>query len=316
MEAAKQKITLLQKYFPRTWDDLILPSRIKKILLENQQKQGYRMIFFSSPGTGKTTTSRILTLGDDVMYLSGSNDFKIETLRSKVMAYAAGISVMQKQKTIIIDEFENVRNDLQDAFKIILDKAVRVNFIFITNEIEKVNEAILSRCSNLDYDFNGEDLEEHKRNYIKFAIDVAKAENIEFDKIGMRSLYQLNFPDFRHLLVHLQEIKDSCLPVTAETVKKFSESGKQIKELYEIIENQGITGKDLYSEITKFKGKERECLMSLGEPFFEYLNNKNLHEKTIESAMVVAKYSDMYVSSINKFVTFLTCVIELKSLFR
>jgi hypothetical protein len=52
------------------------------------------------------------------------------------MSFASGMSVMQKQKTVIIDEAENIRNNLFDAFKIILDKCVNVNFIFITNEIE------------------------------------------------------------------------------------------------------------------------------------------------------------------------------------
>ena len=56
--------------------------------------------------------------------------------------------------------------------------------------------------------------------------------------------------------------------------------------------------------------------MSLGEPFFQYLNNKNQYEKTLESALVVSKYSNMYVTSINKFLTLMSCIIELKSLFR
>ena len=72
----------------------------------------------------------------------------------------------------------------------------------------------------------------------------------------------------------------------------------------------------MYEELTKFKGKERECFLSLGEPFFNYLNNKNLFDKTLESAIIVSKYSDSFVQSINKFVTLMSCVIELKALFR
>lgn len=313
-----KQITILEKYFPKDWDDLILPTKIKNILTESKQKSGYRLLLFSSPGTGKTTTSRIMSAGSDyeVMYLSGSNDFKIDTLRNKVMAFASGMSVMQKKKTIIIDEFENIRDNLQDAFKIILDKCLNVNFIFITNEVEKVNTAVRSRCTNIDYDFNGEELEEQKGNFINFALKVCEKENIKFDNKGMKALYQLNFPDFRHLLVNLEQIKDAKEDVTFENVKKFSESGKQNKELYDIIENPSVTGKDFYLEITKFKGKERECLTSLGEPFFEYLNAEEKYEKTLEAAIIVAKYSDMFVTSINKFVTFVSCVIELKTIFR
>ena len=129
-------------------------------------------------------------------------------------------------------------------------------------------------------------------------------------------MFNLNFPDFRHLLINLQQIQDANENVTFENVSKFSESGKQIIELYEIVENPAINGKDLYSELTKFKGKEKECFLSLGEPFFTYLNKKNLFDKTLSVAIIVSKYSDSYVISINKFVTLMACIIELKSLFK
>jgi len=313
-----KETTLLEKYFPKDFDGLKLPTRIKQVILETQKKEGYRLLMYSSPGTGKTTTSRLLTIGPEyeTMYLSGSNDFKIDTLRSKVMSFASGFSVLGKKKCVIIDEFDGVRNDLQIAFKIILDQCKKVNFIFITNEIEKINEAVRSRCTNLEYDFSGKDLEEQKLTFIDFAINVCKTEKIVFDKEGMKALFQLDFPDFRHLLVNLQLIKDANEQITAANIKKFAECGRQNIELYNIIETPGINGKDLYEELTKFKGKERECFLSLGEPFFNYLNNKNLFDKTLESAIIVSKYSDSFVQSINKFVTLMSCVIELKALFR
>ncbi len=313
-----KEITLLEKYFPKTWEELILPTRIKTILSENRLKSGYRILLHSSPGTGKTTTARLMVLGteNEIMYLSGSNDFNIEVFRSKVMGFASGMSVMQKQKTIIIDEAENIRDNIQDAFKILLDQCMKVNFIFITNEVEKMNDAIRSRCTNIEYDFGNNDLDEQKKNFVNFSLKVCKEENIAYDAKGLRTLFELNFPDFRHLLVNLQQIKDANESVTFENIKKFSESGKQMIDLYEIIENPAINGKDLYGELTKFKGKEKECFLSLGEPFFEYLNSKELYDKTLNVAIIVSKYSDTYVSSINKFVTFMACIIELKPNFR
>lgn len=304
------------KYYPKTWDDLILPTEIKEKLHKIKDKQGYRVIFFSSPGTGKTTSSRIITIGHDILYLSGSNDFSVKTVREKIMPFASGFSVMNKQKTIIIDECDHIRNDLQDAFKIIFDKCKNVNFIFITNAVEAMNEPLMSRFAEFDYDFNGANLEEHRKLYTKFAIDVCYAENIKFEPRGLKSLILRNFPDFRHLLVNLQEIKDVGVVITEEYVKSMTESGKRMNELYEIIENPVINGEKLYSEATKFKSKEKDCFMSLGEPFFTYLNEKNQYDKTLQCALVVSKYSEMYVTSINKFVTFLSCIVELKSLFR
>lgn len=310
---------LLEKYFPKKWEDIKLPVRIYNLLTEMQQTVGYRLLMYSSPGTGKTSSARLMvsdTEKFETLYLSGSNDFKIDVLRGKVMQFASGFSVLGKHKVCIIDECENIRNDLQDAFKIILDQCKNVSFIFITNEIEKVNTALRSRCTQIDYNFSGLDLKEQQTNYIKYAIEVCKQENIKYDNQGIKALYTRLYPDFRHLIVSLQQIIDSKQSVTEETIKDMNANGKQNLELYKFITDLSLTPRLFYEEATKLKGSERECLQSLGEPFFEWLNEQDKHEKTLQAAVIVSKYSEAYVASINKFVTFLSCLVELKTLFR
>lgn len=310
---------LLEKYRPKTLEEMKLPKRIMNILLEVQRTQGYRLLLFSSPGTGKTTTAKLLT-GDqtknEVLYLSGSNDFNIQTLRDKVMTFSSGYSITGKQKTCIIDECDNLRNDIQDAFKIILDQCRKVNFIFITNEVEKVNSAVKSRCTNLEYDFTAQEKTEQENYYVQFAVDVAKAEGIKFTPSGMKELYKINFPDFRHLLVTLQQIKDGDTEISIETVKNISEIGNQNTELYEIIENVSLAPNLFYQQLTQFKGKEKEAMLSLGEPFFRYLNNKGLYDHTLKSSIFVADYSNKFVNSLNRFTTFFACCTALRTLFR
>ena len=310
---------LMELYFPKTWEDIKLPSRVKNLLTEMQEKPGYRLLMYSSPGTGKTSTARILVNNPDkyeVQYLSGSNDFKIETLRTKVMQFATGFSVLQKHKVVIIDECENIRDNLQDSFKILLDQCKNVSFIFITNEIEKVNSAIRSRCTQIEYEFSGDDLVEQQNNFIKFALQICKEQNIPFENAAVKQLYIRLFPDFRHLIVSLQQIKDSKQSLTLASVKAMSDNGKQMKELYDLVLDLQLSQKQLYENASKFKGKERECLMSLGEPFFQYLNDEEKFDKTLQAAVIVAKYSEMFVTSINKFVTLLSCLVELRSIFR
>ncbi len=310
---------LMELYFPKTWEDIKLPTRVKSLLTEMQEKPGYRLLMYSSPGCGKTSTARLMVNNPDkyeVQYLSGSNDFKIETLRTKVMQFATGFSVLQKHKVVIIDECENIRDNLQDAFKILLDQAKNVSFIFITNEIEKVNSAIRSRCTQIEYEFSGEDLIEQQNNFIKFALQICKEQNIPFENAAIKQLYIRLFPDFRHLIVSLQQIKDSKQSLTLASVKAMSDNGKQIKELYDLVLDLQLSQKQLYENASKFKGKERECLMSLGEPFFQYLNDEEKYDKTLQVAVIVAKYSEMFVTSINKFVTLLSCLVELRSIFR
>jgi len=125
-----------------------------------------------------------------------------------------------------------------------------------------------------------------------------------------------NFPDFRHTLVVLQSIIDSEQDITEETVAKTVTTGKTLIELYQLIENPKIAPDALYAEICKYKGSEKDALMALGEPFFKYLNDKQQYDKTIKAATIVSKYCDSYIVSINKFVTFMSCVNELRTLFR
>ena len=311
--------TLVDRYFPQTWEDIKLPSKIKSLIGNMQFQTGYRLMMYGSAGSGKTSTARILVNDKtkfDVLYLSGSNDFNIEVLRNKVMRFCSGFNVDLKQKVVIIDECENIRDNIQDSFKITLDQCKSVNFIFITNEIEKVNPAIRSRCTQVEYDFVGADLDEQKRNFVQFIIDVCKAENIQYSKESLKLIYQKLFPDFRHLLVFLQQVKDANAELTEDVINSFSDSGKQNVELYELLLNKTISQQQFYSSLTTYKGKERECLISLGEPFFEYLNNQQQFELTLKCAVIVAKYSEMFVTSINKFVTFISCMTELKSLFK
>lgn len=313
--------TLIERYRPKSWDDLILPESIKTTLANIQKSKPYRLLLYSSPGTGKSTTARLISSDDNRLYLSGSNDFNIDVMRGKITPFASGASVTGKQKTIIIDEAENIRDALQDEFKVILDQARNTNFIFITNEVEKMNPALRSRCTNIEYNFINQNLTEHKKLYAKWLVDICnsiqKDYSIVIEKPAIQELFKIHFPDFRQILVVLQQLIDSgCTNVTIEEVKATGGNAQQLVELYDLIQNPSIGGDTFYSQICLYRGNEKETLISLGEPFFKYLNDKGLHDKTLEVAVTVSKYSDSYVTSINKFVTLLSCVSELRTLFR
>jgi DNA polymerase III delta prime subunit len=311
-------LTLIEKYTPKTLDELKLPSRIANLIEENINRKGYRFLFYGPPGTGKTSTSKLLNSDKnnfDVLYLSGSNDFNVQTLREKVYPFASNHSVLGKQKTIIIDESENIADKIQDAFKIILDTAKSVNFIFITNEVEKMNSAIMSRCTQVEYNYQSHELKEQQNNYILFLKNVVDTENIAYNNSGIKELYIKNFPDFRYSLICMQQMIDSKQEINAENVKNVSEIGVQNIELYELIEKE-FDAQKFYEKATSYKGKERESLNSLAEPYFRYLNQNNKFEQTLKSAVIVAKYSNMMSLTTTKFGTFFAMLVELRTLHR
>jgi DNA polymerase III, gamma/tau subunits len=314
------EITLLEKYWPKDWDTLIIPQSIKESLIKLSNQSGYRLLLHGSPGNGKTSTARIISQGDSIQYLSGSNDFTIDVMRNKVYAFASGASVGLQRKTCIIDEFENLRDNLQDALKIVLDQAKNINFIFCTNELEKVNPAIRSRCTEINYDFLNSYLSECKTLYAKWTLNIVKdLKNeglINYDNEGLKLLIKQNFPGYRKTLVIVQQLLDQKLDITVENVSDCSSDGKSLTELYEIILNNKLTSEQLYTEICKYRSNEKDALMSLVEPFFKYLNDLGMFDKTLEAAMIMDKYCNSFITSLNKFNTFMSCVVELKTLFR
>lgn len=313
-EQAEDKLDLIIKYAPKTLEDLKLPKRMHNLISEQINKDLYRLLLFGLPGTGKTTTAKLISKGHDVLYLSGSNDFNVEVMRQKIYPFCSNHSVLNKTKTIIIDEAENMSNKIQDAFKIVLDNSKSVNFIFITNEIEKMNTAVRSRCVNIEYNYQGNEIQEQTVNYVTFLKRVAEAEKISFTPEGLKQLYKINFPDFRHLLVTMQQIVDSKQSITVESVNNISESGIQNIPLYEALD---IADSQKFYEIcSSFKGQERECLIALGEPYFKYLNSKGKFEQTIKASIIVSKYCNQFVTTITKFGTFFGCMSELRSIMR
>jgi len=313
-----QTLTILEKYNPKSLDELKLPSRIHNLITENIDRSGYRLMLYGPAGTGKTTTARLLNQDKskfDVLYLSGSNDFNVNVLREKVYPFASNHSVLNKQKTIIIDEAENISDKIQDAFKIILDSSKKVNFIFITNEIEKMNSAVLSRCTQVEYNFQANELQEQQINYVTYLKHIAISENIEHDGAGLKELYIKNFPDFRHSLIIIQQLIDSKKAITVENVKATSEIGIQNIELYELIEKIHDAQK-FFEKATEFKGREKDAINSLAEPYFRYLNSNGKFEQTLKVAVIVSKYSNMLSTTTTKFGTFFAMLVELRDVFK
>lgn len=313
-----ERVKFIEKYAPKTFEELKLPQRIQTLITAKTEIVGYRLLLYGTGGIGKSTTAKLITKGHDVLYLSGSNDFNVQLLREKVVPFCSSFSITGKQKTLIVDECDNMKDIVQDSFKMILDGSKKVNFIFITNEVEKLIQPFRSRCTNIEYNFQGDELTEQKKNYLNFILHICKSENITYDKPGIQEVFKQNFPDFRHGIDCIQQLVDQNESLTEEHVKFLGETGKENVELYEIITGSTgiVTQQEVYQNLTKFKGRERDCFVSLGEPFFKYLNDRKQYDKILEVAVIVANYSNQFSASLNKFTTFIACCSELKATFR
>lgn len=308
------EVTLMEKYFPKDFSQLYLPQRITDLIEKNKDRQGYRLLFYGPAGTGKTSTARLLNPSNkyEVLFKSGSNDFNIQTLRESIYPFIAShANILGKNKTVIIDESERMSPKIQDAWKVPLDQAKNVNFIFITNEIEQLTPYIKSRFDKIEFNYKEDELRQQKINYINNIVNICKLENIPYNDGGIRELFKKNFPDFRQILRVLQQFVDTKQEVNIFNVKSMIESALKDVELYKIFDI--VDSQQFYEKATEYKGKEKETLMSLSEPFFEYLNDLGKFDKTLKVAVIVANYSNQYITTFNKFVCLFSCLTEIKN---
>lgn len=96
----------VEKYRPKTLDNLILPPKTRKIV-EDFGKDVPHLLLVGRPGTGKTTLAKILAddvLKCDYIYINASDENGVDTIREKVIGFAQTKSIDGERKIVILDE--------------------------------------------------------------------------------------------------------------------------------------------------------------------------------------------------------------------
>lgn len=309
--------TLREKYYPTDFSQVFLPERIRELIEKNKDRKGYKLLFYGPAGTGKSTTARLMTPRGkyEVLSLSGSNNFTVDTVNTKIAPFITSHAhILGKQKVIIVDECERMSSQVQDSWKDNIDKAKNINIIFITNHPEKLTSPIKSRFEHIEFNFKDGELQEQQRNYVQNIINICKAEEIPYDADGVKYLFKKNFPDFRKVLNILQQFKDAKTPINLSTAKGFNDTAIRDENLYAVF---SITDPaEFYGKLTEYTGNEETAYFSLSTPFFEWLNEQGKFEKTLKVAKIVAYYSNMHQTSFNKTTTFIACCNDIREALR
>lgn len=97
-----------EKYRPQTVDDLMVDDDAKALLHEFAKSgQIPNLLFAGSPGTGKTSTSKIIVkdiLKCNYLYINASDENGIDMIRNKVSNFSQTKSFDGKVKVVILDE--------------------------------------------------------------------------------------------------------------------------------------------------------------------------------------------------------------------
>lgn len=204
----KQSFVWVEKYRPQRIEDCILTEQIKTVckgILKS--KVIPNLIITGSPGTGKSTIAKALCneLDYDFLFINGSDERGIDTLRTKIKSYASSMSLSGKKKAVIVDEADYLTNEAQAAFRGVIEEfANKCTFVFTCNFKNKLIEALHSRCTLIEFKNAKEQKSKLVENAYKKISLVLKQENVKFAPQVLGEVIVKYFPDFRRTLNELQ----------------------------------------------------------------------------------------------------------------
>jgi replication factor C small subunit len=217
----------VEKYRPKTLDDIVLnPDEKNYFLSLKEKKEIPNLLFAGNPGTGKTTLSKIIAtdiLDCQYLYINASDENGIDTIRTKVIGFASTKSLDGKLKLVLFDECDALTLDSQKALRNVIEEySSNTRFVFTCNYLFKIIPALQSRCQvfNLVPPLEG---------ILNRVITILKKEEIvvpDGEKQKLMELVRSNYPDLRRIINDIQKfsytgtllIKDTCTKNLAQKV--------------------------------------------------------------------------------------------------
>ena len=201
----------VEKYRPKTIEDCILPTNIKKTFQDFLDKGEVPNLLLAGPaGCGKTTVAKALCneLGVDVYVINGSDEGRfLDTVRNTAKNFASTVSLAStaKHKVIIIDEADNTTNDVQLLLRAFIEEfSGNCRFIFTCNYKNKIVEPLHSRCAVVEFGIKGKERQGIAASFFKRIKTILDTEGVEYDNKVLVELINKHFPDWRRVLNEIQ----------------------------------------------------------------------------------------------------------------
>lgn len=210
-----------KKYEPRSLNEMVLHRNVRD-KLENILRNPKDAILFGSTGVGKGTFTNILLKETSVvnLHINASDETGIDVIREKVKVFAQAPSPksffdtntsnssgrsdeFKHLKIVTINEAEGMSIKAQQSLRELMEKVENVcKFIFMTNNIIKIDDAIQSRCT----------LVEIKQTPIQdifvFVENMLNMEGVRYEN-GIPATYVSKYyPDIRKII---KEIQANCV---------------------------------------------------------------------------------------------------------
>ncbi|XP_003737599.1 replication factor C subunit 4 [Galendromus occidentalis] len=229
MVRAEKDLPWVEKYRPRTVDDVASQDEVVSVLKKCLQSGDLpHLLFFGPPGTGKTST--ILALARDlygnefrqkVLELNASDERGISVIREKVKNFSQMTANQGKirYRIVILDEADSMTRDAQTALRRTMEKYTKTTrFCLICNYVTKIIPPLNSRCSKFRFRPLPTDVLVNKLD------EICTKENVNFrGSDDLKFLIELAEGDMRRAVTLLQSAhRISAEKITREDIRNIA----------------------------------------------------------------------------------------------
>ena len=142
----------------------------------------------------------------DYMFINGSEESGIDTLRTKIKNFASTVSLSGGKKVVILDEADYLNpQSTQPAMRGFIEEFHKnCRFILTCNFKNRLIEPLHSRFSTIDFKIANKDRPVlASKLFAKVGI-ILKEQTVPFDEAVVAELINKHFPDYRRILNELQ----------------------------------------------------------------------------------------------------------------
>lgn len=312
-----------QNPIPQLFTEAFRPKDLAQIILLPRVRQEVEkglvdnLLFAGTPGTGKTTISRIMgSFGADPLIINASMYRGIDIIRDKIMTYATSSCLFDgadKKKVVILEECDNLTFDAWSALRATIEQFhATVRFIANCNYIEKIPEPIQSRfnCIFLEPQ-NNEEEEYLLGEYVKRVSLILNACKISYTPEIVTKFVHDGFPDMRTIIKKIQQLYTRGVhEITQETLG----SSFDCSTLFQLILGPANPWENYKSLVANWASKPEDAIAQIGKEFPDYLATVAPQKLNKLPLVIVdiAEYSAQLPQAIDKFIVFLALVYKLQ----
>ena len=225
----------VDKYKPKTIDDLVLDSSIKKFFKDQIDSNNIvNACFYGPPGIGKSTICQVICneMNAVKLFIPCAVEGNVATAQGKLREFCDAMPFENRLKIVILDEVDAASatqdSSFQKALRNLIEEAQGdCRFLLNCNYVEKVIQPIKSRCPVVNLKFDKKDL----LLRLKLILD---SEKISYNKDSLKAFIESAFklyPDIRRIVNYLQSSCASGTLTVNESTMNDTEKEGFLKEL-------------------------------------------------------------------------------------